>query len=187
MSKKIAVGLTLLLIAASAPAAPPQAIALHARRLLDVRGGSVAEAYIVVRGDRIEAIARSAPADAKVIELGNATVLPGLIDCHVHVEADWNDFSATASLRASSTKKTLMGLQNSQEYRRRGFTTLRDAGTTDPAYDTVALRDAFAKGQFLGPRLFVAGIPISVTGGHADLNPLAPDVPMVPLSNIADN
>jgi imidazolonepropionase-like amidohydrolase len=172
-----------LLMAATAA---PQPIALHARRLLDVRSGSVAEAYIVVRGERIESIGKGAPADAKVIELGNATVLPGLIDCHVHVEADWNDLSATANLRASSPKKTLTGLANAQEYLRRGFTTLRDAGTTDPAYDTVALRDAFAKGQFLGPRLFVAGIPISVTGGHADLNPLAPDVPMAPLSNIAD-
>src|SRR5436305_8175181 len=186
MSKKIAVVSAVLLVAAGAFAAPPQAIALHARRLLDVRGGSVAEAYIVVRGERIESISKSAPADAKIIELGNATVLPGLIDCHVHVEADWSDFSSTANLRASSPKKTLTGLANAQEYLRRGFTTLRDAGTTDPAYDTVALRDAFAKGQFLGPRLFVAGIPISVTGGHADLNPLAPDVPMVPLSNIAD-
>ena len=186
MSKKIAGFLLSILIAASALAAPPQAIALHARRLLDVRSGNVSEGWIVVRGERIEAIAKSAPADAKVVELGNATVLPGLIDCHVHVEADWSDLSATANLRASSPQKTLTGLKNAQEYLQRGFTTLRDAGTTDPAYDTVALRNAFAKGTFLGPRLVVAGIPISVTGGHADLNPLAPDVPMAPLSNIAD-
>lgn len=63
---------------------------------------------------------------------------------------------------------------------------MRDAGTTDPAYDTVAVRNAIARGAFVGPRLFVAGIPISVTGGHADLNALAPDVPMQPLPNIAD-
>ena len=98
----------ILLLAAATAAAPPQAIALHARRLLDVRTGSVSEAYIVVRGDRIESIAKSAPADAKVIDLGNATVLPGLIDCHVHVEADWNDLSATTNLRESSRKKTLI-------------------------------------------------------------------------------
>jgi len=175
-----------LLMAAATAATPPQPLALHARRLLDVRSGSVSEAYIVVRGNRIESVAKSAPADAKVIDLGNATVMPGLIDCHVHVEVDWNDLSATAPLRQSAPYKTLMSLKNSQEYLRRGFTTLRDAGTTDPAYDTVALRDALAKGTFVGPRLFVAGIPISVTGGHADLNPLAPDVPMVPLPNIAD-
>ena len=176
----------ILLMAAATAAAPPQAVALHARRLLDVRSGSVSEAYIVVRSDRIEAVTKSAPADVKVIDLGNATVLPGLIDCHVHVEADWNDLSATTNLRESSPKKTLIGLKNAQEYLSRGFTTLRDAGTTDPAYDTVALRDAFAKNMFPGPRLFVAGVPISVTGGHADLNPLAPDVPMAPLANIAD-
>src|ERR1043165_9715524 len=144
----------ILLMAAATAAAPPQAVALHARRLLDVRSGSVSEAYIVVRSDRIEAVTKSAPADVKVIDLGNATVLPGLIDCHV--EADWNDLSATTNLRESSPKKTLIGLKNAQEYLSRGFTTLRDAGTTDPAYDTVALRDAFAKNMFPGPRLFVA-------------------------------
>src|ERR1051326_6437298 len=124
-----------LLMAAATAAAPPQAIALHAKRLLDVRSGDVAEAYIVVRGERIEAVAKSAPVGAKVIELGKATVLPGLIDCHVHIEVDWNDLSATAPLRQSAPYKTLMSLKNSQEYQRRGFTTLRDAGTTDAAYN----------------------------------------------------
>ena len=105
------------------------------------------EAYIVVRGERIEAVAKSAPADAKVIELGNATVLPGLIDCHVHVEADWNDLSSTAPLRQSAPYKTLTSLKNAQEYLRRGFTTLRDAGTTDAAYNTAAVRDALRHGR----------------------------------------
>lgn len=186
MSKKIAVFLLPIVVAAAALGAPPQAIALHARRLLDVRSGNVAEAYIVVRGDRIEAVTSSAPADARVIELGSATVMPGLIDCHVHLLLDWTDFSATGNLRLSAPQKALLGLKNAQEYLSRGFTTLRDAGETDPAYGQVALRDAYGKGMFVGPRLFVAGIPISVTGGHADLNPLAPDVPMQPLSNIAD-
>jgi imidazolonepropionase-like amidohydrolase len=185
MSKKIAAA-ALLLLATSAFAGPQDVIALHARRLLDVRSGNVSEGYVVVRGDKVESIATSAPAGARVIDLGNATVLPGLIDCHVHVDQDWSDLSATSNFRASSPQKTLTGLLNAQEYLRRGFTTLRDAGTTDPAYDTVALRNAFARGAFVGPRLYVAGIPISVTGGHADLNPLAPDVPMVPLPNIAD-
>src|SRR5437660_10119542 len=81
---------------------------------------------------------------------------------------------------------TLLGLQHAHEYLRRGFTTLRDAGTDDLAYGTVALRVAFARGMFDGPRMVVAGVPISVTGGHNDMNPLAPDVPMVRLPNIAD-
>lgn len=184
MSKKFL--LPALLLAATAFAAEPPIVVLHARHLLDVRTGSTSDRFIVVRGDRIDSVAASAPAGAKVIDLGDATVLPGLIDCHVHVEQDWTDLSATSNLRMSSPQKTLTGVVNALQYLRSGFTTLRDAGTTDPAYDTVALRDAFAKGSILGPRMFVAGIPISITGGHADLNPLAPDVPMQPLPNIAD-
>jgi len=175
-----------LLFAAVAVAEEPATVAIHSRRVLDVRSGTAAEAYVVVRGDRIVSVDRSEPNGVRVIELGDATVLPGLIDCHVHLEADWNDFSATSNLRRSSAEKTLDGLQNAQTYLQRGFTTVRDAGTTDPAYDTIALRNAFARGRFAGPRVFAAGIPISVTGGHADLNPLAADVPMVKLPNIAD-
>jgi imidazolonepropionase-like amidohydrolase len=121
-----------------------------------------------------------------VIELGDATVLPGFIDCHVHVDADWNDLSATEPLRRSAADKTLLGLQNAQTYLRRGFTTLRDAGSTDYGYDTVSLRNAFNRGMFDGPRLFVAGVPLSLTGGHGDLNALAPDIPMPRSPNIAD-
>lgn len=182
----------LLLTAATALAqtrqndAPPAAVAVHARRMLDVRTGNVSEAWIVVRGERIEDVVKSAPPGMQVIDAGNATVLPGLIDCHVHLEADWNDFSATSNLRHSAPEKTLVALQNAQTYIQRGFTTVRDAGTTDPAYDTIAVRNAIVRGAFPGPRVFAAGIPISVTGGHADLNPLAPDVPMVQFPNIAD-
>ena len=180
--------LAFLLLAAAAAlgADAPPPLALHARRMLDVRTGNISEAWIVVRGERIEDVARSAPAGMQVVDLGNATVLPGLIDCHVHLEADWNDFSATGNLRHSSPEKTLVALLNARTYLQRGFTTVRDAGTTDPAYDTIAVRNAFARGTFDGPRVFAAGIPISVTGGHADLNPLAPDVPMVQFPNIAD-
>jgi imidazolonepropionase-like amidohydrolase len=77
-------------------------------------------------------------------------------------------------------------LKNAQEYLRRGFTTLRSAGEDDPAYGQVALRDALALGMFDGPRLLVAGIPISVSGGHGDLNVLAPDQALPTFSNIAD-
>ena len=175
-----------LLFSAIAAAAEPVPIAIHSRHVLDMKTGTASDAFIVVRGERIAAIEHTAPAGTRVIDLGDATLLPGLIDCHVHLEADWSDFSATGNLRHSSPEKTLIGLMNAQTYLRRGFTTLRDAGTTDYAYDTVALRNAFARGTFDGPRLFVAGVPISVTGGHADLNPLAPDVPMVRGPNIAD-
>ncbi len=167
-------------------AAEPQSVAIHSRHVLDVKSGTVSDAYVVVRGDRIAAIAHAAPAGARVIELGDATVLPGLIDCHVHVDADWNDLSSVEPFRRSAADKTLLGVQNAQTYLHRGFTTLRDAGSTDYEYDTVSLRNAFNRGMFDGPRMFVAGVPISVTGGHGDLNALAPDVPMPRAPNIAD-
>ena len=178
--------LIFLATALVAVAAQSQVTAVHAHRLLDVRTGSVSDAFIIVRGDRIDLIAHSAPANANVIDLGDATVLPGLIDCHVHLETDWNDFSASGSLRRSAPQKTLLGLQNAQFYLSRGFTTVRDAGTDDLAFGIIALRDAFAKGMFDGPRVIAAGVPISITGGHADLNPLASDVPLHPFPNIAD-
>ena len=169
------------LLAATAPA---QVTAVHARRLLDVRNGNVSDAFIIVRGNRIDSIVHAAPAGAQIIDLGNATVLPGLIDCHVHLEADWSDFSATAGLRRSASDKALLGLKNAQVYLSHGFTTVRDAGSDD--IGTISLRNAFANGMFDGPRVFAAGIPISITGGHADMNPLAPDVPLPPTPNMAD-
>src|SRR6266550_1210304 len=172
-----------LIVSLVAAAAHAQTV-LRARRLVDIRTGNVSDAFIVVRGDRIDSIARSAPAGAQVIDLGNATVLPGLIDCHVHLEADWNDFSATGDLRRSAADRTLLGLQNAQAYLRRGFTAVRDAGSSD--FGAVSLRNALAAGTFDGPRVFAAGIPISISGGHGDGNPLAADVPLPPGSNIAD-
>ena len=176
----------LLCLFTTALFAADETVAIHSKHVLDVRNGTAGEAYVVVRGDRIVSVDKTTPSGARVIELGEATVLPGLIDCHVHLEADWDDFSATGNLRRSSPEKTLIGLKNAQIYLQHGFTTVRDAGTTDPAYDTIALRNAFAKGMFAGPRVVAAGVPISVTGGHNDMNALAPDVPIAKFPNIAD-
>src|SRR5438067_582436 len=98
--------LAISILGAPAYAAEPQLFAVHAHRLIDVRSGKVSDAYIVVRGERIDSVSPSAPANMSVIDLGNATVLPGLIDSHVHLESDWNDFSATGSLRRSNPQKT---------------------------------------------------------------------------------
>ncbi len=171
------------MLTAAGFAAEPQ-IAVHAHRLLDVRTGTVSDAFIVIEGDRIRSVEAVAPSGARIIDLGNATVLPGLIDSHVHLEADWNDFSATWGLRHSAADKTLHGLKNASDYLHRGFTTVRDAGADD--FGVISLRNAFATGMFEGPRVLAAGIPISLTGGHADRNPMAADIPMPPQPTIAD-
>jgi imidazolonepropionase-like amidohydrolase len=176
--------ITLLFAAATVSAKP---LAIHARRMLDVRSGAYMERYIVIEGERITHVVVDAPPDADILDLGNLAVMPGLIDCHVHLLTDYSDYSATQALRMSGGMKVLFGLKNAQDYLDRGFTSVRDAGEADTAYGHVALRDAIKRGMFRGPRMVVSGIPISSTGGHADLNVLAPDVPMTQLSNIADS
>jgi len=175
-----------LLVAATVLAAEPAPVAIHSRHVLDVKSGTSSDEYIVVQGDRIASIAKSAPTGARLIDLGDATVVPGFIDCHVHLLFDWTDLSSTGFLRLSAAQRTLWGIRNAQTYLRNGFTTLRDAGENDPSYGQVALRDAFANGWLDGPRLSVAGIPISTTGGHNDTDVLAPDMRLPPLPNIAD-
>src|SRR3954454_16704395 len=102
-------GFLLALCALTAFAADQPVTAIHARRMLGVRTGNVSDAVIVVRGERIESIAKSAPAGAKVRDLRHATVLPRLIDCSVHLLTDWTDFSPPSSLRQSAPQKTLLG------------------------------------------------------------------------------
>lgn len=130
---------------------------------------------IVVEGDRIAAVTQEPIAvddAARVIDAGGRAVLPGLIDAHVHVAATSHDLAGLALQPAS-----LIAAQSSQLLRamlRRGFTTVRDAGGADHG-----LREAVAQGLFEGPRLVIAGQPVSQTGGHADMRPRGVRGPMV--------
>ena len=130
--------------------------------LLDVdRGELLAGHSVLVRGDRIQAVERGTigGASARRLDLGGRVLMPGLIDCHVHVCADAMTskpplFPALAAAKSGHLlHDTLM----------RGFTTIRDAGGADAGH-----RDAVEQGLFLGPRMKVSGRPISQTGGHGD-------------------
>ena len=150
-------------------------LVVRGARLFDSHAGVLRPGTtIVVEGDRVAAVTREPIAvddAARVIDAGGRAVLPGLIDAHVHVAATSHDLAGLALQPAS-----LIAAQSSQLLRamlRRGFTTVRDAGGADHG-----LREAVAQGLFEGPRLVIAGQPISQTGGHADMRPRGVRGPM---------
>jgi imidazolonepropionase-like amidohydrolase len=183
--------------AQTTPASPnttKQITIIRAARLLDVRDGRVlTDQAVLVEGDRIRQVGPAASItnefgrDATVIDLGNSMLLPGLIDCHDHILGNPKDDSPTANLRMSSPQKALWGLHNLQIWLANGFTTLRDAGESDLAYGQLALRNSINQGLVHGPRIVSAGSFISLTGGHGDADPLAPDQALPRRPNLADN
>ena len=185
--KKSLLALILCLITAFCFAQQPQRIVIKAGQLIDMKTGKLSRnVFITVENGKIAGVSNSSPAGESVIDLSKYTVLPGFIDCHVHLLLNWKDLSATQGLRTSSPKGTLWGLHNLQTYLQEGFTTLRDAGEEDLAYGQLALRDAINTGLITGPRLFSAGNFISITGGHGDADALSPDQALPRRPNIAD-
>lgn len=173
-----------LLMSVSAPSFAQQAtpastvIAVKAGRILDVRTGNyLTDQTIWIEGDRIKAVGKSSeiqrqiPASAKIIDLSNATVLPGLIDCHVHLTMS-PYLAGPAGLRISYPREALIGARNARVTLEAGFTTVRNVAAH--GYSDIALRDAINAGDVPGPRMLASGPALSITGGHADENYLAP-------------
>lgn len=127
---------------------------------------------LVIKGANIVSTsAGDAPHDATVIDLGDATLMPGLIDAHTHV-ADWvtvSTYLAQPGRSASSVAEAaLQSLRNAHAMLANGFTTVRDVGGGEGI--DLAMRDAIAKAFVVGPRILAAGPSLSITGGHADAN-----------------
>src|SRR6478752_8882941 len=162
------IALSLASLAQSAAPAAPQKTYVHAGHLLDVKTGKLLDNVLVtIEGDRISSVGSgSAPAGAKVIDLPNATLVPGLIDAHTHITFDPN--FGYQELGVSLPKEALIGAKNARLTLEAGFTTVRNLGAS--GYADVALRDAINEGMVPGPRMDVSGPALSITGGHCDQN-----------------
>jgi imidazolonepropionase-like amidohydrolase len=185
MKQLLAIAASVAIFTAQAPA--PTVIAVRAARLIDGRGGApIAPAVVLVRGDRIESAGASVaiPSGARIVDLGGATLLPGLIDLHTHLTSTgvhWED----ELLKTTPGQAALHGAQNALVTLTAGFTTCRDMGPTWPFTD-IDLRKAIDEGVVPGPRLMVSGNYVSATGGAGDARQFSiyVDVPLV--RNLAD-
>jgi imidazolonepropionase-like amidohydrolase len=163
-------------------------LVVRAARLIDGSGGPIlAPAAVRIRGERIEAVGRTldAPAGARVIDLGPATLLPGLIDLHTHLTDEGGSHWEETLLKSTPARAGIFGVRNARDTLMAGFTTCRDMGPTWP-YTDVDLKYAIDKGAVPGPRLLVAGNYVSSTGGAGDARQFSiyVDVPVV--QNLAD-
>ena len=176
------------LLALAAPAGAANVVVVKAARLIDGRGGApLAPAMVRVEGDRIAEVgARVAvPAGARVIDLGGATLLPGLIDLHTHLTDKPGVHWEEALTTTTPGQAALWGARNARVTLQAGFTTCRDMGPTWPYVD-VDLRDAIEQGAVPGPRLTVAGNYVSSTGGAGDARQFSIYVDVPTVRNLAD-
>ncbi len=183
MSKYLHAGLAALclLFTASAHAVeptPPVVKLIKAARLVDPAAGKMLTGYaVLIENDRVKAVgpaadlAKSLPAGATVIDLGDTTILPGLIDCHTHVTGQPENFYEDIFRKSPIDQAT-----TSHIFARRtleaGFTTIRNVGADN--YVDFALRNAINTGKLPGPRILASGPALSATGGHGDLNGMSP-------------
>ena len=186
-TRLIAVTLGLSVVFAAPVHAQEQPIALRAARMLDVRSGRmVPNALVVVRDGVIAQVGGSAPADARVVDLGDVTLTPGWIDAHVHLTGEaLTATSYLGSVRETAVDDALRGVANARRTVEAGFTTVRNLGAR--GFADIALAHAIERGDVVGPRIIGAGHSIGITGGHCDETGWAPGLfDLGPEEGVAD-
>ncbi|HEY2066588.1 MAG TPA: amidohydrolase family protein [Gemmatimonadaceae bacterium] len=154
-------------------------VVLRAARLIDGTGAEVVQnGIVVVTDDKIVAVGRDGtvqvPAGARVIDLGDATLLPGFIDAHTHIIGRplSDPRSDDANVRDYPAYAAIVGVENARKTLMAGFTSIRVLGSPD--FDDMALRQAITNGVVAGPRIQTAGHSFGITGGHCDENGYKP-------------
>lgn len=153
-------------------ALPGKTIVLKAARLFDGKSNSLSRpGVVVINGSRIEGVGEGAaiPAGAEVMDLGDATLLPGFMDAHTHLRGERSDDNRQDridQLEQTVPERTLIAAGLARKTLMAGFTTVRDLGSSD--FIDIGLRNAIRNGQAVGPRILAAVRGIGTTGGHCD-------------------
>jgi imidazolonepropionase-like amidohydrolase len=163
-----------------------QVTVVRAARMLDVaKGEIISPAVVVVANGKIQSIGGNVPSNARTLDLGDLTLLPGLIDAHTHLTGDIGGDWVTRPVRELPADAALRGAMNARKTLLAGFTTVRDVGAA--GFADISLMKAIDAGFVEGPRMIPAGHAIGITGGHCDETGWAPGVlELGPEEGVAD-
>jgi imidazolonepropionase-like amidohydrolase len=164
-----------VLLCASAFAQPSAPIVLRAARWLDVSAGQVrTPAVVIVQDGRIASVGGEIPPGARAVDLGDTTLLPGLIDVHTHLTGDIEGDWVTRDVRELPADAALRGARNAKRTLEAGFTTVRNLGAG--GFADIALMKAIDAGMVPGPRIVASANALGITGGHCDVTGWAPGI-----------
>src|SRR6201996_8759863 len=181
--------LALLLPVAATAQQNQKSTVLHAAHLLDVAAGKlISPGEVLVTGNRIREVGEhvSHPADATVIDLGTATLMPGLIDAHVHLFLHPGN-EAFQTVLETVPQRTLIAAAAAKADLLAGFTAERDMGSEGAGCADVAVRNAINSGLIPGPRMRMSCNAIDILGGHEDANNFNPDQHVLSNADYANN
>jgi imidazolonepropionase-like amidohydrolase len=166
----------------------PRTVVVRAARMLDpVAGRIVTNPVVVVSGDRIQSLGGAPPAGSTTIDLGDLTLVPGLIDAHTHNLLEPEDEITPPVLAKSQAYRAIEGVSAAKKNLEAGFTTMRDLDSEGAGFADVALRDAINKGVVPGPRLFVATYALTITAGHMNNAGFSPDITLPEPATLTDS